>query len=92
MLFSTSQLSQKHNLNNNELFRVTHNIEAIEKVNTKKILGIHFHENLSWSYDLNNVIQSSYTILRSLRQFNYFPPYKVRKPLTETLIISKIRY
>ena len=50
MLFSTTQLSQRHNLNNNELFKVMHNGEAIERVNTKKILGIHFNENLSWSY------------------------------------------
>ena len=60
MLFSTTQPNQKHNLNNNELFRVIHNGDAIERVNTKKILGIHFRENLSWSYHVNNVIQSSY--------------------------------
>ena len=58
MLFSTTQLSQKHNLNSNELFRVMHNGKPIERVNTKKILGIHFDENLSWSYHANNVIQS----------------------------------
>ena len=44
MLFSTTQLSQKHNLNNNELFRVMHNGQAIDRVNTKKILEIHFDE------------------------------------------------
>ena len=47
MLFSTIQLNQRHNLNNNELFKVMHNGEAIKKVNTKKIFGIHFDENLS---------------------------------------------
>ena len=69
-----------------------HSGKAIERVNTKKILGIHFDENLSWSYHVNNVIQSSYATLRSLRQFKRFTPYKVRKSLAETLIISKIRY
>ena len=69
-----------------------HNGEATERGNTKKILGIHFNENLSWSYHVNNVIQSSYATLRSLRQFKRFTPYKVRKSLAETLIISKIRY
>ena len=29
MLFSTTQLSQRHNLNNNEIFKVIHNSEAI---------------------------------------------------------------
>ena len=37
MLFSTNQLSQKRNLNKTELFRVMHNGEAIERVNTKKV-------------------------------------------------------
>ena len=48
ILFSPTQLIQRHNLNNNELFKVMHNGETIEIVNTKKILGIHFDENLSW--------------------------------------------
>ena len=66
-----------HNLNNNELFKVMHNGEPIERVNKKKILGIHFDENLSWSYHVNNVTQSSYATLRSLRQFKRFTPYKL---------------
>ena len=66
-----------------------HNGQPIERVNTKKILGIHFDENLSWSHHVNNIIQSSYATLRSLRQFKCFTFYKVRKSLAET---SKIRY
>ena len=69
-----------------------HKGEAIERVDTKKILGIHFDENLPWSDYVNNVIQSSYATLRSLRQFKRFTHYKVRKSLAETLIISKVRY
>ena len=46
MLFSTTQLSQRHNLNN-KLFKLMNNGKAIERVNTNKILGIHFDENLS---------------------------------------------
>ena len=56
-----------------------HNGEAIERVNTKKILAIHFGENLSWSYHENNVVQSPYAITH----------YKNRKSLAKTLIISK---
>ena len=62
-LFSTTQLSQRHNLNNKEFFKVMHNGEAVDRVNTKKILGIYFIENLSWSNHVNNVIQSSYETL-----------------------------
>ena len=92
MLFSTTQLSQRNNLNNNKLFKVMHNGEAIERVNTKKIFGINFDKILSWSYHVNNVIESSYATLRSLRQLKCFTPDKVRKSLAETFIISKIRY
>ena len=64
-----------------------HNGETIERVNTKKILGIHFDENLSSSYHVNNVIQSYYATFRRLRKLKRFTPYKVRKSLNETLII-----
>ena len=47
MLFRTTQLSEKQNMSNSELFKVMHNGEAIERVNTKKILENHFDENLS---------------------------------------------
>ena len=57
-LLLTIQLSQRHNLSNNELFKVMRNGEAVERVSTKKILGIHFYENLSWLYHGNNIIQS----------------------------------
>ena len=58
-LLLTAHLSQRHNLSNNELFKVMRNGEAVAQANTKKILGIHFYENLSWLYHVNNVIQSS---------------------------------
>ena len=80
-LSSTTQLSQRHNLNNKELFKVMYNGEGVERVNTKTILGIHFDENLSWLYHVNNVVQPSYAALRSLCQFKIFTTYKVRKTL-----------
>ena len=80
MLFSTTQL------------KLIHNSKAFERVNRKKILGIHFDESLSWSYHVNNVIQSSYARLRNLCRFKRFTSHKVRKSLVQTLIISKIRY
>ena len=68
-----------------------HNGKTIERGNTKKILEIHFDENLTWSYHVNNVIQSSYATIRSLCLFKHFTPNKVHKLLAETLIILKIR-
>ena len=53
-----------------------HNGEAIERVNTKKILEIHFDKNLSWSYHANNVIQSSYATLEVFVTLNVLYPIK----------------
>lgn len=42
MLFLTTQLRKKLNLNNNELFRVTYNGEVTETVNMKNDFGNSF--------------------------------------------------
>ena len=41
---------------------------------------------------MKNLIKSSHATLRSLRRFKRFTPYKVRKTLAETLILSNLRY
>ena len=69
-----------------------HNNEPVERLNSTKILGVHFDENLTWITHVNNLIKSSHATLRSLRRFKRFTPYKVRKTLAETLILSNLRY
>ena len=41
---------------------------------------------------MENLIKSSHATLRSLRRFKRFTPYKVRKTLAETLILSNLTY
>ena len=41
---------------------------------------------------VNNLIKSSHAMLRSMRRFKRFTPYKVRKTLAEALILSNLRY
>ena len=55
-------------------------------------MGVHFDENLTWITHVNNLIKSSHATLRSLRLFKRFIPYKVRKTLAETLILSNLKY
>ena len=62
-------------------------VKQFKELTRKRFWEFILMKNLSWSYHVNNVIQSSYATLRSR-----FTPYKVRKSLAETLIISKIRY
>ena len=91
MLFWATQLSQRHNLNNNELFEIMHNGKATERVNTKKILWINFDGNLSWPYHINNVIQSFYAAHRSLRQFKRFTSKKCQNEVVSYVLCRCVK-
>ena len=92
MLFSSIQQSERHNLSQPDKCKLIHNNEPVERLNSTKILGVHFDENLTWITHVNNLIKSSHATLRSLRLFKRFIPYKVRKTLAETLILSNLKY
>ena len=92
MLFSSIQLSKRHNLNPPDKCKLVHNNEPVERLNSTKILGVHFDENLTWITQINNLIKLSHAKLRNMRLFKRFTPYKVRKTLAETLILSNLRY
>ena len=61
-------------------------------LDSTKILGVHFGENLTWITHVNNLIKSSHATLRSLRRFKRSTSYKVRKTLAKTLILANLRY
>ena len=77
MLFSSIQLSKRHNLNHPDKCKLIHNIEPVEQLNSTKILDAHFDENLTWITHIKNLIKSSHTTLRSQRLFKRFTPYEV---------------
>ena len=72
MLFSSIQQSERHNLSQPDKCKLIHNNEPVERLNSTKILGVHFDENLTWITHVNNLIKSSHATLRSLRQFKWF--------------------
>ena len=74
MLFSSIQLSKRHNLNHPDKCKLMHNIEPVEQLNSTKILGAHFDENVTWITHIKNLIKSSHTTLRSQRLFKRFTP------------------
>ena len=92
MLFSSIQLSKRHNLSQPDECKLIHNNKLVETLNSTKILSVDFDENLTWITHVNNSIKSSHATLRSLRLFKRFIPYKVRKTLAETLILSNLKY
>ena len=68
------------------------NNDKVEKVGNWKVLGMIFHENLSWEKHIDQLICSCYNKLFVLKKIKRFAPQETRKHLIEALIISKIDY
>ena len=92
LLLLSIQLSKRRYLSQPDQCKLIHNNEPVEQLNSTKILGVHFDENLTWITQINNLIKLSHAKLRNMRLFKRFTPYKVRKTLAETLILSNLRY
>ena len=92
LLFLSIQLSKRYNLSQPDKCKLIHNNEPVERLNSTKILGVHFDENLTWITHVNNLIKSSHVTLRHLKRFKRFTNYKIRKTQAKTLILSNLRY
>ena len=55
MLFSTPQMSRKHDLAKRDTYTVNREGKALERVKSWKILGVHFDEHLLFT--LTNLLQ-----------------------------------
>ena len=91
ILFSSSRLSSKHNLEDSSLL-IRCSRQSIQQKANVKLLGVIFDQHLTWIDQINNIIRSTHGTLRVLRKFSRFTPMKVRKTLAEALILSKINY
>ena len=89
ILFSSSRLSSKHNL---EDCKEDCPGQSIQQKANVKLLGVILDQHLTWIDQINNIIRSTHGTLRVLRKFSRFTPMKVRKTLAEALILSKINY
>ena len=57
-----------------------------------KLLGIQIDENLSWLPQVNYATKSPYANLQIIKRFKRFTPYRVRKTLAQSLVLSKLSY
>ena len=92
MLFSTPQMSTKHDVAKRDTYTVTCEGKALERVKSWKILGVHFDEHLLWSVHIDQFITSSYAKLKQIQKMRRYSPFKIRKNMAEALILMKIDY
>ena len=91
ILFSSSRLSSKHNLEDSSLL-IRCSGQSIQQKANVKLLGVIFDQHLTWIDQINNIIRSTNDTLRAPWKSSTFTPMKVRKTLAEALILSKINY
>jgi hypothetical protein len=91
MLFSTPQLARTHTLSEHSV-NLTTNGQTLERVSSIRLLGNELEENLKWNKEINSKIHSCYGCLSVLRKLKNLAPFKIRKQLAETLILSRIDY
>ena len=85
-------MSQKHNLDNPELYTIKSKNTIIKREVTWKVLGIKFHQNSSWNDQITTLIAAGYSTLRTLKKIKRLTPFHVRKILAESLILWRINY
>ena len=84
ILFSSSWLSSKHNLEDSILL-IPWSGQSIQQKANVKPLGVIFDQHITWISQINN-IRSTHCILRALWKFRRFTPTKNRETLAEALI------
>ena len=66
------------------------NGESLERVTRSKLLGIHMHEHLTWNNHINELVTSCYGALAVLKKLRNLAPFRVKKQLVESLILSML--
>ena len=68
------------------------NRKSIAEETTVKLLGVNFDQNFKWSSHVNSIVKASYGILATLKTFKRFFTFMVRKPLAESMVLSRLSY
>jgi hypothetical protein len=91
MLFSTTQLSRVHHLEEHSIHLHANGVE-LKQTNNTLLLGIVTRQNLKWKDEVNRKISGFSAILSVLRKRKYLAPYNIWKQLEESLVLSKSDY
>ena len=91
MVLSTQQMSSHHKLADCALnFTVRDN--SLERVESRKLLGVNVDSNLKWDDSMKHLAASCYGILATLKKVKNFTNYKLRKDLAESLVLSRLDF
>ena len=91
MVLSTQELSRRHGLKDIEL-NILIKGKKMERTETCKLLGVTINEHLKWENHVKTISSSCYGTLSILKKLKNVAPFRLRKQLAESLILSKIDY
>lgn len=82
----------KNNIKDMNHFTLKINNEDVPRVQSAKILGLTFDSMLKFSEHVNKIIQKSYCSLKLLYSNRHILNFKLRKSLSESLVLSQLNY
>ena len=85
-------MSTKHKLNEISNKKMINNNSALDRVTNSRISGVNFNENLNWENRVIKVMKTCHSTLASLRKMKKLTDFKLRKQLSEQLVLSKLSY
>ena len=91
MLLSTKQMTRVHSLQTASV-NISGNGESLEHATRTKLLGVHMLVHLTWNIHINELVTSWYGGQAVLRRLRNLAPFRVKKQLVESLILSKLDY
>ena len=91
MVLFTQQTSSHHKLADRAL-KLTVWDNSLERVESIKLLGVDIHSNLKWDNHIKHLAASCYGTLATLKKIKNFTNYRLRKHLSESLVLSRLDF
>jgi len=90
MLFSTTQLSRVHHLDDKQhpSFNVEYKGSKIERTTCYKLLGVQFDQHLDWKQHVDKIAKAVNSKLNALKHLKRTANFQLRKQLAETNTLS----
>ena len=85
-------MSTKHKLNEMSNEAMINKNSTLDRVTDSRILGVNFDKSLNWENHVTKVIKTCYSTLASLRKMKKLTDFKLRKQLSEQLVLPKLSY